>query len=71
MEENIKKGNCGHCGNDTFKIYKKKGENNRLIFECKQCSNTTELNITQPEFSIDWHTDNNGKESDGILSFSF
>ena len=53
----------------NFPNLQKKDDYSRLIFECDKCGNTTELNITQPELSIDWHI-NNGKESDGISSFN-
>lgn len=67
MEQGLKVGECGHCGGDKFKIYRNLKEQtlNRLIFECTDCQNTTELIITIPELSIKWHGN-----SEGILHFS-
>lgn len=63
METNLQKATCGGCGNDKFEIYKDPNKEH-LICECTQCKDTSEVVITQPKVSINWHGN-----SKGILCF--
>lgn len=60
---------CGHCGHDTFSIYKSEEGNGDIVTECCQCENTTIITVfyTPPKLWFDWGTKENGEESDGIL----
>lgn len=66
MIEDMKKRECGECGNGSFRLYSKTSPVNfmsALYVECMKCKSVTVLRPEQPRIEISWDE----CEGDGIL----
>jgi hypothetical protein len=64
MIPDLKKGECGDCGNDKFQIFKQKDVDDQFVCECTKCKNTSIITLSRPKLEIEW-----GEDSKGILHF--
>jgi hypothetical protein len=61
METNMIKGECGDCGHDEVKIFKRKDVDDSLITECTKCKTLSVITLSKPELQIKFHPDSTGR----------
>ena len=61
MKQDMKKLECGACGESKVEIYQQVGSTNELIAECCNCKSETIISIRPAEIKLDWGI------GDGIL----